>query len=420
MARGRALRYRECVSGVARAGALTAFVAVVLLGWAGAHAYLAVRLVLDLDLSPGAEWAALAALALLAVAVPLEQVAQHAFGPRRLRPLAWATATWMGLAFLAVLLLALSDGVLGLAGAALRGGGSPVATARIRAAFVVAGALAVGLTALSEARRQPEIRRWEIALARWPAALDGFRIVQVSDVHIGPLLDRRFAEWIADRVAALAPDLIAVTGDLVDGSLRWLRDEVEPLARLRAPHGVFFVTGNHDFYSGVDAWLGRVRELGMRPLRNERVTIERAGAAFELAGVNDHNGRFFGPGNAEDLGAALEGWDAERPLILLAHDPTTFHEASRRGVDLQISGHTHGGQIWPFGAVVRLFVGFVAGRYRRGRSELLVTRGAGFWGPPMRLRAPAEIAEIVLRAQPSGKTRSEGRTSCEAKTPPVT
>ena len=408
------------MSRLVRVAALTAFVAVVLLGWAGAHAYIAERLVLDLELPPGLERTALAALALLLVAVPLEQVAEHVVGPRRLRPLAWGAATWMGLAFLAVLLLGFSDGLLGLAGAALHGAGSPTTTARLRAAVVAAGALAIGLTALREARRAPELRRWEIALERWPAALDGLRIVQVSDLHIGPLLDRAFAERVADRVEALAPDLIAVTGDLVDGSLRWLRDEVEPLARLRAPLGVFFVTGNHDFYSGVDGWLERVRELGMHPLRNERVTIERAGAAFELAGVNDHNGRFFGPGNAEDLDAALAGWDGERPLVLLAHDPTTFHAASRRGVDLQISGHTHGGQIWPFGAVVRLFVGFVAGRYRRGRSELLVSRGTGFWGPPMRLRAPAEIAEIVLRAQPAGKTRVEGATSCDAKTPPVT
>jgi predicted MPP superfamily phosphohydrolase len=164
---------------------------------------------------------------------------------------------------------------------------------------------------------------------------------------------------------------------------------------------VYFVTGNHDVYSGSEPWVERVRELGMRVLRNERVAIEARGAVFDLAGVDDHRGDLV-RGTTEDLPAALAGRDAARPVVLLAHDPSTFKEASRAGVALQLSGHTHGGQIWPFGALVRLVVPYVGGLYERGGSWLYVSRGTGFWGPPMRLGAPAEITEITLRSAGGG------------------
>jgi hypothetical protein len=196
----------------------------------------------------------------------------------------------------------------------------------------------------------------------------------------------------------MRPDLVAVTGDLVDGSVAHLANEVAPFRELRARHGVFFVTGNHDYYSGADDWVAMARSLGMRVLRNERVTIGEAGAAFELAGVEDHHARLVSETHAEDLPRALEGRDPARPVVLLAHDPSTFKRASALGVDLQLSGHTHGGQIFPFGLLVRLAVPFVAGLYERGGSLLYVSRGTGFWGPPMRLLAPAEITELVIRA----------------------
>jgi predicted MPP superfamily phosphohydrolase len=241
----------------------------------------------------------------------------------------------------------------------------------------------------------PAVRRVEIALARWPRAFDGFRIVQISDIHIGPLLGRGFARALSERVNALAPDLVAVTGDLVDGPVESLREEVAPFAELRGRHGVFFVTGNHDVYSGGEPWVEHVRALGMRPLRNERIAIG-GDAGFDLAGVDDHRGDWM-HGSSEDLGAALAGRDPSRPVVLLAHDPGSFRRASAEGVDLQLSGHTHGGQIWPFNFLVRLAVPWVAGLHRVGSSLLYVSRGSGFWGPPMRLLAPAEITELVLR-----------------------
>src|SRR5690606_16437066 len=275
------------------------------------------------------------------------------------------------------------------------------ALARGRALLVGAVGVVLGGVALRRGLAPPEHRRVEVRLARWPRALDGLRIVQLSDVHIGPLLDRRFAAALVARVDALAPDLVVVTGDLVDGSVRRLGAEVEPLGALRAPHGVWFVTGNHDHYSGADDWVARVTDLGWRPLRNARATIAVNGVAFDLAGVDDPHGALVDVGGGEDLDRALAGRDPERPLVLLAHDPATFRRAAARGVDLQLSGHTHGGQIWPFRWAVRLTVPWVAGLYRVGGSTLYVSRGTGFWGPPMRLGAPAEITELVLRAAPA-------------------
>ena len=261
------------------------------------------------------------------------------------------------------------------------------------------GALAFGAggVALAGALRGPVHTRVEIPLERWPRALDGFRIVQISDIHIGPILGRAFAADLVRRCNALEPDVIAVTGDLADGSVQRLEQEVAPFAELRARHGVYFVTGNHDHYSGVRDWVARVRELGLRVLRNEHVTIERDGASFDLAGVDDHQGT-FADGWREDLPAALEGHDPARALVLLAHDPRTFKRSRSAGVDLQLSGHTHGGQIWPFHYLVRLSTRWVAGLYLEGPARIYVSRGTGFWGPPMRLRAPAEITEHVLRS----------------------
>ena len=200
------------------------------------------------------------------------------------------------------------------------------------------------------------------------------------------------------RVNALEPDLIAVTGDLVDGGTRRLADEVAPFADLRARHGVFFVTGNHDHYSGAESWVEAVRGLGMRVLRNERVEIGVPGATFDLAGVDDHHAHFTRDGR-EDLARALAGRDPERAAVLLAHDSNTFARARAEAVDLQLSGHTHGGQIWPFAWFVRLATPYVAGRYRAGRAQLYVSRGTGFWGPPLRLFSPAEITEIIVRGE---------------------
>jgi predicted MPP superfamily phosphohydrolase len=380
------------------------FLTVVLGVGVGMHVYLAERLVLAPAWPGAVRSAGLGALALGFAVVVLQ-----AFVRRRLgllwSALAWAAYTWLGLAFLLVMTTLASDAALGLVGAALPSGGGVGGLARGRALLVMLVATAAAAAALRQGLAPPRLRRVEIALSRWPRALDGFRIAQLSDLHIGPLLDRRFAALVATRVNELDADLVAVTGDLVDGSVRRVGAEVEPLGALRARHGVYFVTGNHDYYSGADGWVARVVELGWRPLRNQRVAIGAGRASFDLAGVDDRHGNLVDPGGGEDLGRALAERDPARAVVLLAHDPTSFKDAARCGVDLQLSGHTHGGQIWPFRWFVRAVVPWVEGLHRVGASVLYVSRGTGFWGPPMRLGAPAEITEITLRAgelTPSG------------------
>jgi predicted MPP superfamily phosphohydrolase len=265
------------------------------------------------------------------------------------------------------------------------------------AAAAVAGGLAV--IATRSALAKVAVRELEVRLRRLPARLDGLKLVQLTDLHVGgATLGRAFIEELVARTNALEPDLIALTGDLVDGSVEELGEAVAPLKELKARHGVFFVTGNHEYYSGADAWIAELRRLGLRVLRNERVVIGDGEHSFDLAGVDDFHSAGLVPGHGADLSRALAGRDPSRELVLLAHQPRAVHEAARHGVGLQLSGHTHGGQIWPFNLLVRLQQPYVAGLVREGATQLYVSRGTGYWGPPMRLGAPAEITHIVLRA----------------------
>lgn len=375
-----------------------------------AHFYLFQRLVLDPALGSGLRTLFGWLLVALGVSLALQPIADRTLRRSLGRLVAWPAALWMGFGFLLLVATGFSELFALAVGSSAEAASSAAPTssadlgfARGRAALVVLLAGAAGALGLRNGFADPLLERVEIVLRRWPKALDGFRIVQISDVHIGPLLDRRFARSITDRVNALEPDLVAVTGDLVDGSVSKLAEEVAPFADLRARLGVFFVTGNHDHYSGGSAWADQAERLGMRVLRNERVSLEAAeSVSFELAGVDDHHSGMLPGEGGEDLDKALDGAPEDRALILLAHDPSTFKRATQLGgVDLQLSGHTHGGQIWPFSLIVRLAVPFVAGLYRRGESQLYVSRGTGFWGPPMRLRASSEIGEIILRSPES-------------------
>jgi predicted MPP superfamily phosphohydrolase len=383
--------------GMRRLLAALAFLSLILTVLVGGHLYLAQRLVLDLALPGPLRNGLLAGIGGLAATLLLQPIGERTLRPPWSRVLAWPASLWMGFAFLLLVATALSGlllALLGVAGPGVDG----VLAARLRAAVVAVAAAGAGVVGVRSALRPPALRRVELQLARWPRALDGFRIAQISDLHIGPILGRRFAAEVVRRVNDLGADLVAVTGDLVDGSVAKLREEVAPFKGLRGRLGVFFVIGNHDMYSGTEAWAAHARELGMRVLRNERVTLEDGGARFDLAGVDDHHAHLVSGTHREDLPRALAGRDPALPVILLAHDPGTFRRASELGVDLQLSGHTHGGQLWPFGHVVRLAVPFVAGRFERSGSVLYVSRGTGFWGPPMRLLAPSEITEIVLRS----------------------
>ncbi|HSS38874.1 MAG TPA: metallophosphoesterase [Polyangia bacterium] len=232
-----------------------------------------------------------------------------------------------------------------------------------------------------------------------PAALHGFSIVQLTDIHVGPTIGRRFVEDVVARTNALEPDLVAITGDLVDGHVHDLAESIAPLAQLRARHGVFFVTGNHEYFSGAEAWVNELTRMGIRVLQNERVVIGNAGASFDLAGVDDRSAVHYGGlAPQEAVARALSGRDSSRELVLLAHQPRSALDAESFGVGLQLSGHTHGGQIWPFGLIVRLQQPFTAGLHRHRDAQVYVSRGTGYWGPPMRLAAPSEITHVRLES----------------------
>jgi uncharacterized protein len=373
----------------------------------GVHAYIWLRLIRDGGLPP--PWRSRATVLLIVLALSLPT----AMFVRRLFPfshvvsiLMWPAFFWMGLmlllffCFLGVDLIRLAfGGVSRIAGLAPS---DPSRRAFLaRATGLAAGAVATGMGCLSLyfGTRFPSVREVRVRLRRLPAALSGLTIVQLTDLHIGLTLGRRFVEEVVARVNQLRPDVIVITGDLVDGSVAGIGGDIAPIADLRARHGVFFVTGNHEYYSGVTEWLAHLPSLGVRVLRNQRVTIGEGADLLDLAGVDDWNARHQAQGHGPDLAAALAGRDPNRTVVLLAHQPRQLHEAARAGVDLQLSGHTHGGQIWPWNYMVRLQQPVVAGLAREGETQIYVSSGTGYWGPPMRLGAPAEITRVVLERE---------------------
>ncbi|RKH18729.1 metallophosphoesterase, partial [Corallococcus sp. CA041A] len=242
----------------------------------------------------------------------------------------------------------------------------------------------------------PEVTEVVVRIPKLPRSLDGFSIVQLTDLHVGPFIQRRFMDELVRRANALKPDLVAITGDLVDGTVARLGGFVAALGNLHARYGSFFVTGNHDYSSGAEDWVAHLGSMGIPSLRNRHVRIGDAGGAFDLVGVDDwHGGRRLGQ-KGYDLDLALADRDPERAAVLLAHQPANFKVAAERGVDLQISGHTHGGQLFPMTALIGLSWEHSSGHYRHGDSHIYVSRGCGFWGPPMRLGSPPELVKLVL------------------------
>ncbi|MGW0961041.1 metallophosphoesterase [Streptomyces gelaticus] len=268
-------------------------------------------------------------------------------------------------------------------------------TRRLFVARAVGGAAAVaGLGTVGYGTygvlRGPRVKRITVPLAKLPRSAHGFRIAVVSDIHLGPVLGRAHTQRIVDTINRTQPDLVAVVGDLVDGTVADLGPAAEPLARLSSRQGNFFVTGNHEYYSGAAQWIDQVRELDLHPLENARVEI----GGFDLAGVNDVAGESEGQG--PDFARALGDRDRTRAAVLLAHQPVVIHDAVAHGVDLQLSGHTHGGQLWPGNHIADLANPTVAGLDRYGDTQLYVSRGAGAWGPPVRVGAPSDITVVEL------------------------
>jgi hypothetical protein len=382
---------------------LTVFLLVVLSIVGGVHLYLWARLVRDTQVPPPLRVWMTAALLGLALSMPATFLVLRRVPWTWARFFAWPAFIWMGLMFLAFVLLLTSDVLKGLVvlGARLQSGapldpGRRLLLARFfgGGAGVAAGAL--GAYAVAHALARVEINEVPVPLGRLPPGREGTTIAQLTDLHIGPTIGRAFVEQIVHQTNAQHPDIVAITGDLVDGSVERLRAAVAPLGSLRARHGVFFVTGNHEYFSGAAAWVRELERLGIRVLRNERVTIGQGPDALDIAGVDDWSAARFDDGHRPDLARALAGRDPTRALVLLAHQPRVIHQAAAAGVDLQLSGHTHGGQMWPFSYFVKLQQPYIAGLHRHQDTMIYVSPGTGYWGPPMRLGTRAEITLLRL------------------------
>lgn len=248
------------------------------------------------------------------------------------------------------------------------------------------------------ARRTAAVVEVSVPIANLPAALEGFTIVQISDIHVGPTIKAPYLQAIVDKVNALQPDVVAITGDLVDGSVRQLAPHTAPLAQLRARHGAYFVTGNHEYYSNAHEWIDEVRRLGVTVLMNEHVVLRHEGAGLVLAGVTDYTAHHFDESHRSDPQAAIADAPNGHPRVLLAHQPRSATAAAEAGFDLQLSGHTHGGQFFPWNFFVPLQQPYVAGLKRLQGLWIYVSRGTGYWGPPKRLLAPSEITRVRLTA----------------------
>ncbi|MCP4809980.1 MAG: metallophosphoesterase [Proteobacteria bacterium] len=261
-------------------------------------------------------------------------------------------------------------------------------------------ASAAGIVGLgfAQTKARAGIERTDVPVVGLDPALDGFTIAQISDIHVGATVQKDLVGQIVEAVNELSPDLIAVTGDLVDGSVPGLTPHVAPLGELTARHGVFFVTGNHEYYSGVHPWLDKCRELGMDVLLDEHRVVDHDGGTVIVAGVADYSAGRMEPDHISDPHAAFEGApDGFR--LLLAHQPRSYVEALAAGTQLQLSGHTHAGQYAPFTALIHLAQPFVEGLNAVSDTMwIYINRGTTWWGPPVRLGAPQEISLLTLRS----------------------
>ena len=359
------------------------------------HGYVGLRLMPSLAGWPLAGPALGVLLVTSALLLPLSLIGRNLRWPGARTALAWSGMLAMGL-FSSLFVLTLLRDALLLTLAALVALWpsvlSPEWIAQATAWAVLAAAASVTVLGAWNARRTAAVVRVNVPVTDLPDALHGFTIAQISDIHVGPTIRGGYVQAIVDRVNRLDADMVAVTGDLVDGSVAELAGHVAPLADLRSRHGTFFVTGNHEYYSGAHAWITELRRLDVRVLLNEHVVLRHDGSDVVVAGVTDHSAHHFDIAHRSDPQASVLGAPIGAALrLLLAHQPRSAMAAIGLGFHLQLSGHTHGGQFWPWNLFVRLQQPFTAGLHRLRDLWIYTSRGTGYWGPPKRFGAPSEI-----------------------------
>ncbi len=381
---------------MSRAGHYTSWFTVLLLAVAVMHVYFWWRLVHGTDLPRAWRPALTTLVILLAVLILTPFFANRYFVSPWRETVLWPGYLWMGFAFLLfVTLLASEIPRFFLWLSSRHDAVRWLFLSRCVAAAVVFVALGLGIFSYWNAVRPPRLNRVRVVLPHLSPKLSGTTLLQISDVHLGGLVPRDLLADVVRRANELKPDIVAITGDLVDGSASQHAETIAPIQDLKTKYGVFFVIGNHEYYSGLEPWLAELRRLGVRVLRNERVSIGNGTDSFDLAGVDDPAGKAFHESGG-NVFLALQGRDIHRPVVLLAHNPIQVMTAADLGVDFQISGHTHGGQIWPFNFFVRLTIPYIAGLGKFKNTWIYVNEGTGFWGPPMRLGTRAEITLFEL------------------------
>ena len=387
----------------------TAFIVVATLIVGSVHFYLYRRLVISTALTGHWAFALRALLAALAAGIPLSFGAARLLDHQLARYLVFPVYVWLGvmlMLFFALLGTEVVRAGIWLVGRIMGDGGAMadparrVFLSRIMAGGATGTVLAAAGVGVARGLGVLAVKKVEVVLPHLPRQLDGFTIAQLTDLHLGPMRGRDWLARVVQKTNALKPDLVAITGDLVDGTVTQLTSVVEPLKELKANQGVFFTTGNHEYFADLHGWMAHLPKLGLRILHNEHVTVGQpgAGASFDLAGVDDHGGRRFAPGHGVDVGKALKGRAPGRAVVLLAHQPRVAEEASRHQVGLVLSGHTHGGQIWPWRYLVYLQQPYISGLHDHHGTQIYVSEGTGFWGPPMRVGTTAEIALVTLRS----------------------
>jgi len=359
------------------------------------HGYVGLRLIPSLAGWSLAGPAFSVLLATSALLLPLSLIGRNLRWPRARTALAWSGMLAMGLFSSLFVLTVLRDALLLASAAWVALWPGVLASewiAQATAWAVLAAAATVTVLGAWNARRTAAVVRVDVPVTDLPEALHGFTIAQISDIHVGPTIRGGYLQAIVDRVNRLEADMVAVTGDLVDGSVAELAGHVASLATLRSRHGTFFVTGNHEYYSGAHAWITELRRLDVRVLLNEHVVLRHDGSDVVVAGVTDHSAHHFDIGHRSDPRASVHGAPLGAALrLLLAHQPRSAMAAIGLGFHLQLSGHTHGGQFWPWNLFVRLQQPFTAGLHRLRDLWIYTSRGTGYWGPPKRFGAPSEI-----------------------------
>ena len=366
------------------------------------HAYIGWRLLPDLPGGAVVAGVGVTVLALSTLLIPWGMLARFLIARQPLSDrVTWAGVLAMGFFSSLLVATALRDVFLLLARAMQWLTANPDALALaplLPATAIAVPALAALVTLIGfvNARRTPRILDVDVAIRNLPSPLINFTIVQLSDIHVGSTIKRNYVQAIVDRVNELEADLIAITGDVVDGPVDRLAEHTAPLGAMRSRHGTFFVTGNHEYYSDAEAWVAEFDRIGLRVLLNRHVALDHDGAQLTIAGVTDYSAQVFNAAWRSDPEAALAGSPAGGPKILLAHQPRSADAAARAGFDLQLSGHTHGGQFWPWNHFVQLQQPYTAGLHRHADLWVYTSRGTGYWGPPKRFGAPSEITRIRL------------------------